>query len=245
MNQSLTALTEAMKELKVYNISPKFESNMPGSPQNPPFWAIHDARTYEMHHYYCQTLVMGEHVGTHIDAPAHTVPGGKTIDAFDEGYFITPYKLIDCRPYDMKPGDMVDADRVKEICRKKDIAIGAGDVVLFCFGWDRYYRPDLPEGPEKQFYGKNSPGLTDACCVYLMGLGVKAIGSDTIQGTIPMADGKFVTLESHDSILLPGGVAIIEGLIHLDQIPSEGLFVALPLKIKGGSGSPVSPVVIA
>jgi arylformamidase len=245
MNQNVNAMTDALKNLKVYNISPIFESNMPGSPGNPPFWTVHDARTYDMYNFYCQTLIMGEHIGAHIDAPAHTTRGGKTIDEFEGGYFIAPYKLLDCRVFGMKAGDMVTPDMIKELTKKEGITIEPGDIILFCYGWDKYYRPELPEGPERKFYGLNSPGLSDECCLYLMDLGVKAIGSDTCQGTIPMADGKFVTVESHDSLLLPHGIAIIEGLINLGEIPTEGLFIALPLKIKDGSGSPVTPIVLA
>lgn len=245
MTQNASTIIKAFSELQVYNISPQFESNMPGTPSNPPFWAVHDARTYEMHNYYCQTLIFGEHIGTHIDAPAHTTPGGKTIDDFEAGYFIAPYKLLDCRSYDMKPGDMVTPALIEELTDKAGITIEPGDIVLFCYGWDKYYRPDLPEGPDRTFYGYNSPGLSDESCVYLMDLGVKAVGSDTIQGTIPMVGGKFITLESHDTYLLPHGVAIIEGLMNLGSVPAEGLFVALPLKIKNGSGSPITPIILA
>ena len=245
MNKPLQDLMEALQKLTVYPVAPPLENNMPGFGNNPGCSIVHDARTYEKHNYYCQLLIMGEHIGAHVDAPAHTVPGGKTIDQLEPGFFFAPYKLLDTRPYGLQGGDVVTPEMCREMAAASGVDICPGDIVLFCFGWDRYYRPDIKEGPERSFYGLYSPGLSDECCQYLVDKKIRAVGSDSIFGTIPRTADHVVSLNSHDVYFLPNGIPIIEGLIKLTQIPREGYFCALPLGIKQGSGSPISPIVLA
>ena len=243
MGKNTDVIIEALKNLKAYNISPVFENNMPGFVSNPGCSIVRDARTYDRHNYYCQTLIIGEHIGAHIDAPAHTVPGAMTIDNFEPGFFFAPYKLLDTRPYELNAGDVVTPDMCDEMAKRGSLEIDPGDVVLFCFGWDKYYLPDAKEGPERNFYGANAPGLSDECCRYLIDKKIKAVGSDSILGTIPRKGDYIVSLNSHDVYFLPNNIPIIEGLINLTEVPSEGLFAAMPLGIRNGSGSPVTPVI--
>ncbi|MCL1829255.1 MAG: cyclase family protein [Oscillospiraceae bacterium] len=245
MDPNAAAVLASLKKLKAYNISPVIENNMPGFGNNPGCSVVSDARTYEKHFYYCQTLIIGEHIGAHIDAPAHTVPGAATIEKFAPGYFFAPYKLFDTRPLDLKEGDVVTPLMCDELAEKGGISLEPDDVALFCFGWDKYYLPDAKDGPERSFYGLNAPGLSDECCQYLLDKKIKAVGSDSILGTIPRKGDHIVSLNSHDVYFLPHGVPIIEGLINLTKVPAEGIFAAMPLGIKNGSGSPVSAVIFA
>ena len=242
MSQNIDTIVEAIKNLKAYSISPVIENNMPGFVSNPGCSIVHDARVFEKHHYYCQTLIIGEHIGAHIDAPAHTVPGGKTIEKFEPGYFFAPYKLLDTRPYNLEAADIVTPEMCEEMAKNGGIVINPGDIVLFCFGWDKYYLPEAMEGPERNFYGMNGPGLSEDSCKYLVSKKIKAVGSDSILGTIARKGDHTVSLCCHDVYFLPNNIPIIEGLINLTALPAEGFFTALPLGIKNGSGSPVSAV---
>jgi len=243
MTQNVNNLIDAFKNLKAYNISPIVENNMPGFGNNPGCSIVTNSRTYDKHNYYCQTLIMGEHIGAHIDAPAHTVPGAKTIEKFTPGFFFAPYKLFDTRPYGMEAADVVTPEMCDEMAKKGGFEIEPEDIVLFCYGWDKYYLPDEKEGPERNYYGLNAPGLSVECCRYLVDKKIKAVGSDTIFGTIARKGAYVVSLDCHDVYFLPNGIPIIEGLINLTEIPTVGFFTALPLGIKNGSGSPVSAVV--
>jgi len=243
MNQNAKVMLDALKNLKAYNIAPLIENNMPGFVGNPGCSIVKDARTYDKHHYYCQTIIMGEHIGAHIDAPAHTTQGGQTIEKYEPGFFFAPYKLLDTLHYDLKEGEVVTAEMCKEMEKKQGLEINQGDVVLFCYGWDKYYLPDAQEGPERAFYGCNAPGISEDCCEYLLSKKIKAVGSDSMLGTIARKGDHTVSLKCHDFYFLPNNIPIIEGLINLTKIPHEGIFAAMPLGIKNGSGSPVSPVV--
>ncbi|GAC1300007.1 MAG: hypothetical protein NVSMB27_40280 [Ktedonobacteraceae bacterium] len=48
----------------------------------------------------------------------------------------------------------------------------------------------------------------------------------------------------HIQYFLPNGIFIIEGLYGLSKVPSTFYLIALPLKIKSGSGSPLRPVAL-
>ncbi|MDR2487412.1 MAG: cyclase family protein [Clostridiales Family XIII bacterium] len=244
MKPELTAIASALCSLKAYDISPVFETEMPSFWNNPPLWIVRDARSYERDSYYCQVLTMGEHVGAHVDAPAHVVQGGKTIEQYEPGHFIGTYKKYDFTPYVPEAGWEVTMAEIREVEGKAGYRAEKDGIVLLAFGWDRHYRPDAA-GPERSYYGMNSPGLSEEVSRYFMDAGIRLIGSDTCQGTIPSVNR--VSPKSpppcHTEYFLPNDILIVEGLTKLTDIPPEGLFVVTPMKIKNGSGSPISPIV--
>jgi kynurenine formamidase len=244
MNDNIKAAASALKSLKAYDISPVFETEMPSFWNNPPFWIIDDVRTYERDSYYCQVVSMGEHVGAHVDAPAHVQEGGKTIETYDPGHFIGTYKKYDFTPYDPVAGWEVTMKEIREVEEKAGYRAEQDDIVLLCFGWDKHYKPEA-SGPERSYYGMNSPGLSEEVSQYFLDSKIRLIGSDTCQGTIPSVDR--VSPKSpppcHTVYFLPNDILIVEGLTKLQAIPDEGLFVVTPMNIKNGSGSPISPVV--
>jgi kynurenine formamidase len=246
MEMNYKDISSALHTLKAYDISPKFETEMPSYWGNPPLWIVEDARTFERDGYYCQVITMGEHVGAHIDAPAHTVPDGKTIDAFDPGYFVGNYKKYDFTPYEPKALWEVTKKEIEEVEQTSGFTAEEGDIILLAFGWDKYYLPEAT-GTERSYYSMNSPGLSEEAIIYFLEKRIKLIGSDTCQGTIPSKDRVSPVSPPlcHVKYLLPNGILIAEGLSSLTEIPTEGLFVAAPLRIKNGSGSPVSPIVFA
>jgi kynurenine formamidase len=133
---------------------------------------------------------------------------------------------------------------IKEGEEKAGYKAEEGDIILLCFGWDKHYKPDA-SGPARNFYGMNSPGLSEEVDEYFVNAKIHMIGSDTCQGTIPSVDR--VSPKSpppcHTVYFLPNDILIVEGLTKLSAIPNEGLFVVTPMNIKNGSGSPISPIV--
>jgi len=244
MNENLRAAKEALGKLKAYDISPVFETEMPSFWNNPPLWIVTDARTHERDSYYCQVVTMGEHVGAHVDAPAHVIDGGRSIETFDPGHLVGTYKKYDFTPYDPIAGWEVTMDVIKEVEDKAGYRADKDDIILLVFGWDKHYKPEAP-APERSYYGMNSPGLSEDVDAYFAEAGIRAIGSDTCQGTIPSVDRKSPKSPPpcHTKYFLPNNILIIEGLTKLTEIPDEGLFVVTPMNIKCGSGSPISPIV--
>jgi kynurenine formamidase len=87
------------------------------------------------------------------------------------------------------------------------------------------------------------PGLSAAACKYFADAGVKAIGSDTAVCDECMIDGQLKQNFGHMKYFLPNHTFIIDGLRNLEKAPTIGMFIALTLKIKGGSGSLIRPII--
>ncbi|MDV3103419.1 cyclase family protein [Thermococcus waiotapuensis] len=153
--------------------------------------------------YYMNSLKMGEHSGTHVDAPAHFIPGGKTVDELPLEKFIGNGLVIDVRN-------------------------GEGPV-------------KLDEIPDSGYYDRivlfltGGRELSPEVALFLAAEGVKAVGTDAMS----------IGNESVHTILLSGEIPIFENLTNLEEVlGTEFVFIALPLKIEGGSGSPVRAVAI-
>jgi arylformamidase len=65
------------------------------------------------------------------------------------------------------------------------------------------------------------------------------VASDTAACDNAVVEGEIGAGHGHSHWFLPRGILIVEGLRGLAKLPPTGLFVALPLKIKGGTGSPL------
>jgi arylformamidase len=87
--------------------------------------------------------------------------------------------------------------------------------------------------PEDAAFLTDWPGLGSDCVQLLLERGVKAVGVDTLS---PDVFGN-ATSPVHRA-LLGEGVVIVENLANLDRVPSRFYLMALPLKIRGGSGAP-------
>jgi arylformamidase len=237
-----------LKGLNVFDISPRIHTNMPAFPSHPNCWILNGVRTRAHHGYNCNTLVIGEHMGAHIDAPMHTCsdPHAMTIDMFAPDYFVAPYKKYALDRYDPQPGEYIDVDKLKECEEKDGFSVDEGDIVLLQYGYDKYYFLE-EEGKLDNFYGANAPGLTEAANQYLLDKKIKAIGADSSTCEIAAKDGKFLNLSrsGHEIHYHPNNIPIMENFVNLRAAPAEGLFIALPWKIEGGSGCPVQVLLYA
>lgn len=83
------------------------------------------------------------------------------------------------------------------------------------------------------------PGLDASACAYLVEAGAIAVASDTAACDNAVHGGEMGAACGHSHWFLPRGVLIIEGLRGLAKVPHSGLLVAVPLKLAGGSGSPL------
>ncbi len=99
-------------------------------------------------------------------------------------------------------------------------------------------------GPGWLDYVWGEPGLSEEVCKLFMERKVKAVGTDTVAGDTPMKDGKESHSYGHDDYWLPNDILILEMLANLDKLPTRCFFIAVPLKIKGGSGSPIRPFAV-
>jgi arylformamidase len=230
-------LLRALSELQVHDASPAIR---PGMPMFVAFDGprIEPQLRHEEIGVAANTITMAEHTGTHIDAPFHFDPAGATIDRIDPTtMFLKPYKKFDLTAEDPQPGTLVGVEALRAAAARDGFSLEPGDVALIEMGWDRYWSEDGDHTHD--FWGTNMPGLDEQACAYLVDAGVVAVGSDTAACDNALRDGEIVSALGHTHWFLPKGIVIVEGLMGLVKVPATGLIAALPLKIEGGSGSPV------
>jgi kynurenine formamidase len=186
---------------------------------------------------------MAEHTGAHVDVPSHIHASmmDHTVDVISVDTLVAPASVFDLKPLSLAPGDLVDAAQLDKIDAANPAPLGQGDIALLDYGW----QPRFKVGAGWRSFSENAPGLTEDAVLWIKERGVRAVGADTVACDQPIKDGT-VTQKSygHDDHWLPNGILILENLFNLDQLPGRVFFVALPLKIKGGSGSPLRPMAL-
>jgi len=243
----VTGLAAALRGATFHDVSPLLDERTPVFPGHPPLTVDGSARTHERDGYFLQALTLGEHTGSHVDAPAHAVAtqAGETIDTFPIERFIAPYVKYDLSAFAPEPGELVPRSRLEEVEARDGIRPEAGDVAIVQFGWDRHLRPEAESADEREWWVRNAPGLAADACEHLAGLGVVGVGSDTATCDAAVVDGRITSAVGHLEHFLPRGILLFEGLVGLGRAPARGVFVGLPLRIRGGSGSPIRAVLIA
>lgn len=221
------------------DLTPVIESGMPRWPGHPPI-VVHPTVTHDRDGYFNQTVFMSEHSGAHVDAPAHSHAGRRTIDVFPPEYLIGPAKIVHWEGRDWQPGELATAADVLEWEASAGCELAESEIALFSFGWlAKHWRSDA----RWRWYGENMPGLAEDVADLLLERRVRAVGSDTTTCGGAVVDGRAVAPPPfgcwlHDK-LLGADVLLLECLASLERLPDEALFVALPLPFKDGSGSPI------
>ncbi|PIE34681.1 cyclase [candidate division KSB3 bacterium] len=204
--------------------------------------------------YQTNYLIMDEHCGTHFDASVHFIPpedsglpfagplGNNTGENVGLKDLIGPAAVIDVRflcHSEETPGvsPMITREHIIS-WESQHGTIQDKDIVLFHTGWDVHYKAGneghrYAQGP---LISRDTPGWPAPevdTVIYLYEKGVKTIGIDS-----PSLGATHNGVPVHQEGLRRG-LIYIEGLAHLDQIPSRGAqFLFLPLKIAGATGCP-------
>lgn len=174
-----------------------------------------------------------EHFGTHVDAPAHFVPGGWTVDQIPVIRFVRPAVRIDLRAKALKDEDYrMTREDILSFERKNGV-IAPGTVVLVMTGWDA--RWSEPARYRNEHDGAlHFPGLSVEAAETLIQRDIAAIGIDT-----PSVDyGPSTAYEVHHATL-PHDIYHIENVANLLAVPVKDFSVVVaPAYVKGGSGAP-------
>ncbi len=201
------------------------------------FEGITDAGYY----YSAYTFRSAEHGGTHIDAPIHFAEGQRTVDEIPVEQLIGPVIVVDVarqaaknRDYQVTVGDFLDWER-------SNGRLPSASIVLLRTGFGRYW-PD-----KRRYMGTDARGTAAVGQLHFPGLhpetarwlvaqrSINAVGLDT-----PSIDyGQSTLFESH-RILFEANIPAFENVANMEALPLTGATViALPMKIKGGSGGPL------
>lgn len=180
--------------------------------------------------YNTTNLHLYSHSGTHMDAPLHFLDGGSTIDRWPLEQLVGPAQVIDLSsvaPHGLHTvADLLPhADKVTPGCR-----------LLLRTDWSLHaelpdYRPDMPR-------------ISAELARWLVERGVGLVGVETPSVASLRPENKAELTEVHQ-ILLGGRIVIVESLTALRELRREIVeFIALPLKIDGGDGSPVRAIAV-
>jgi kynurenine formamidase len=212
-----------------------------------------------------EIMIGTAHTGTHVDALNHITCGDDshwhggyseadflgdfgplTAEASSIAPFICRGVLIDIAAYkgvDILPGaDHINVPDVEGALERQGVEVREGDAVIFRTGYMQVWGTD-PERTEQHA----GAGIDHDVAVWLGERGVVLVGGDTESvERNPSADPENPH-PVHIELLIKRGIHIME-LVHVEDLARDGvnefLFICLPLRIKGATGSMVRPVAI-
>ena len=198
-------------------------------------------KTEAGYYYSAYQFCAAEHGGTHIDAPVHFSEGNKPVDQLPVEQLIGPAIKIDVsakakadRDYQVNAADF-------QTWEEQNGRIPDGSIVLIQTGWSAYWNDRAKYlGTEKRgtegVAELHFPGLAPEAARWLTETRkINAIGLDT--ASIDYGQSKL--FESH-RILMARDIPAFENVANLERLSSKvKLVVALPMKIRGGSGGPL------
>ncbi|HEX7122959.1 MAG TPA: cyclase family protein [Gemmatimonadaceae bacterium] len=197
--------------------------------------------------WYWNEIHLGEHTGTHFDAPVHWVTGKdrseNTCDTIPARRFVGPGCVIDISRESAADPDFLLMPEHVTAWEKKHGRIPRGAWVLLRTDWSKRTGDAFINADEN---GPHSPGFHQTTSELLakerdiLGVGVETIGTDAGQA------GRFDPPFPNHGIMHGNGKFGLASLCNLDRLPPTGsLIIAAPLKLVNGSGSPLRVLAIA
>jgi kynurenine formamidase len=180
---------------------------------------------------------MGEHSGTHINAPNSFYAGGASIDSYSPQSLVSPAIAIDIREQSLaNPDYTLTIDDILTWERQHKL-IEPGNLVLLYTGWQEKW------DDERAFFNRDEhgichfPGFGKAATQFLLEeRSIAGIGTDT-HGVDTGRDESFAV----NKLVLEKQRIVLENLANLDLLPAANITLVIGiLRLLGGSGSPVS-----
>lgn len=197
--------------------------------------------------WYWNVIHMGEHTGTHFDAPVHWITGKdlphNATDTIPAGRFVGPACVIDVSAEVAENEDFLLTPEHVAVWERAHGRIPRGAWVLLRTDWSK--RVGAEAFLNVKADGPHSPGFHATTSALLAmdrdvaGVGVETVGTDA--GQAGMFDPPF----PNHTTMHGAGKFGLASLRNLDQLPPTGaIVIAAPLKIVGGSGSPLRVLAI-
>jgi kynurenine formamidase len=179
-----------------------------------------------------KVLVLGDHAGTHVDAPCHfnADPKAASIDEVPLENYFTEAVCLDLSHKPLKSD--ISIEDLEQAEKAADVTIKPKDTVLLHM--DFFRRTHGTPGFITDF-----PGLTKESATWLANKGISMFGVEAVSPGRPGRNNFEVHHVCRDL-----GFTHIEGLCNLDKLVGKGrfCFIGFPIKIKGGTGGPIRAV---
>ena len=178
-----------------------------------------------------------EHAGTHIDAPAHYVPDGITVEQIPVERLVVEAAVLDASQQCERDSDHAVEAADLEAFESRHGRLPNGGAVLLHTGWSRYQTD-----PQRMLGGDSLedfhfPGFAGSAAELMVERGVVGIGVDTISVDpgVAAADNSWPV----HNVAQPAGLWLLEGLSRLERLPPTGATIVVgALPLAGGSGAP-------
>lgn len=252
---------------RIFDLGQPIYPGMPHHPNQPPFGYVllkkhGDITMGDQEISFLNDLfMMGGHTGTHLDAVGHVACKNRVyndtdisdLQSYQNG--LQRFSIEETAPVvrrgilldipgllglEVLPNDFsIGQEELQDACNSKQMQIQPGDVVLIRTGWIRYW-----EDRRKYLSIKEGvPGVVESGARFLASSRAGFVGSDTTAfERVPPHH-----LPCHVILLKENGIQIME-MLNLEELSANNittfLFIALPLKIRGGAGSPIRPIAI-
>ena len=268
----MSELLDLIRKSTVYDLAQPYFAGMPHFPTHPPYLfgltRKHGDMLLEGNvSSSAESIALGGHVGTHIDALCHFSCNGKlyggiqasSVQSSTSGFSelgvdtVAPILrrgvLLDIAAEmdldELPPDFSITPHHLEKALKAAKTTVEPGDVVLLRTGWARFFPTAARYVTGREGgHAVTGPGPELEAARWLSERGVFAAGSDTIAfEKVPVA-----SMPVHVHLLVESGIHIIEAL-NLEELARnrihEFVFVAAPLNIRGGTGSPIRPVALA
>ncbi len=205
-----------------------------------------EGRTEAGYWYTAYSFCTAEHGGTHLDAPIHFAEGGAAADEVPLDRLLGPAAVVEVVEQADRDRDYLIQVADFEAWERRHGRLPEGAMLLLRTGYSRWW-PDRRRylgtdrrGPEA-VAELHFPGLAPEAARWLVAeRSVRAVGIDTAS----IDYGQSRLFEAH-RILFEAGVPVFENVAALERLPATGaLVIALPMKIRGGSGGPLRIIAI-
>jgi len=177
----------------------------------------------EKNGFWEKKITIYSHTGTHMDAPAHIIPGAATLDTLPVSHFCGTACVVDVAT--------ISGNRIeRSMLLPHEQTIREVDFLVIRTGWDRYWGMDR--------YFVDYPVLTVEAAEWLGKCMLKGIGIDAI--SVDDTDSHHFPVHR---ALLKADTVIIENLTDIGKIPGGVFFIScFPLRLDNADGSPVRAV---
>lgn len=248
----------------VYSLAAPLSPDGPNLPSRRPTWHVVTTRRRPdgMLSGADDVVTMHTHGTTHVDALCH-IYMGDTLYNGHSSESITPFGAQRCGVQNAGPlvsrgvlldiaafrgvphlegGAAIEPDELDACAAKQGVALRAGDIVCVRTGWWQLFGQGA--AARQEFYARE-PGVSGACGAWFREHDFVALGADNPAVEVVRAWSE--PLPVHRDVIWGCGGYLIE-FLDLEQLSAdkvyEFLYVATPLKLAGGVGSPIAPVAI-
>ncbi len=178
--------------------------------------------------YNLELLFLSSHSGTHMDAPFHFIKNGLKIHQIDANRFVRDAVILKLKK---GPNQSITKKDIIQFEKKFGKILNDATIII-ATGWYKNLT--------KKTYFEKNPGLSSSAADYLSSKKINLVGIDS-----PSIDvGSNKEFSAH-KILSKNNIIIVENLANLEKIKSPKFkFIALPLKLKDATGSPIRAIAV-